>query len=228
MEAGDFHSGQEHKVRIRPDSQQGIHTYVYISIDLVFYIMSLWSRALGSLPSAWLMELWALPYPFDPTVVQPKARLVRAASSVEISHHLWSVLEHPRPGSIPVIYLLCRSWQCWFQCQHYRDWFVSTSFSLLQCVAIQGLVVCWQWSRRQHRLIDSSTRHHSSATNWFDSIRFVDKAFVIRALHLRAPSATALLEETLQCSKCVCNRTVCVCEKCQFYSVVFIGLGLKN
>ena len=173
MEAGDFHSGQEHKVRIRPDSQQGIHTYVYISIDLVFYIMSLWSRALGSLPSAWLMELWALPYPFDPTVVQPKARLVRAASSVEISHHLWSVLEHPRPGSIPVIYLLCRSWQCWFQCQHYRDWFVSTSFSLLQCVAIQGLVVCWQWSRRQHRLIDSSThRLGITALQQIDSIRF--------------------------------------------------------
>ena len=108
---------------------------------------------------------------------ESKTRVVRAASSVETSHHcdlFWNILIQ-----VPSLSFICCADHGSvdfhiFQCQQYRDWFVSTSFSLLQCVAIQGLVVCWQWSRRQHRLIDSSTRHHSSATNWilwFDSIR---------------------------------------------------------
>lgn len=85
-----------------------------------------------------------------------------------------------------------------------------------------GVLAVIQAPASTHRLIDSSTRHHS--LNWFDSIRFVDKAFVIRALHLRAPSATALLEETLQCSKCVCTRTVCVCVRDVNFTVYSIYL----
>ncbi len=60
-----------------PTANRGSIVYSFISSLLVFY-MSLWSWALRSLPSAWLIEFWALPYPFGPTVVRPKARLVRS------------------------------------------------------------------------------------------------------------------------------------------------------
>ena len=85
---------------------------------------------------------------------------------------------------------------------------------LFRCCNVLQSRALWCAGSDPGASIDSST-HRLGITalqqiGFFDSIRFVDKAFVIRALHLRAPSATALLEETLQCSKCVCTRTVCV------------------
>ena len=160
--------------------------------------------------SAWLMELWALPYPFGPTVVQPKARLVRAASSVETSHHcdlFWNILIQ-----VPSLSFIC--------CADHGS--VDFNVNIIEIDLFRHLFRCcnvlqsralWCAGSDPGASIDSSTHRlidSASQLELIRLIRFVDKAFVIRALHLRAPSATALLEETLQCSKCVCTRTVCV------------------
>ena len=121
--------------------------------------------------SAWLMELWALPYPFGPTVVQPKARLVRAASSVETSHHcdlFWNILIQ-----VPSLSFIC--------CADHGS--VDFNVNIIEIDLFRHLFRCCNvlqsralWcagsdpgasiDSSTHRLIDSSTRHHS--LNWFD------------------------------------------------------------